>query len=30
VLIGLIGLVVLAAGALLVGRRRDTGEEPPS
>jgi methionine-rich copper-binding protein CopC len=29
-LIGLIGLVVLAAGALLVGRRRDTGEEPPS
>ena len=30
VLIGLIGLVVLAAGALLVGRRRDTDEEPPS
>ena len=30
VLIGLIGLVVVAAGALLVGRRRDTGEEPPS
>ena len=30
VLIGLIGLVVVAGGALLVGRRRDTGEEPPS